>query len=473
FGSGVNANVEAMARIGWLYCRQGQWEGGPLIPASFVAQVSKTPQQSNGLPVLFPDQYSDASNHYGLLWWNNNDGTFKEVPNEAFWSWGLYDSIILVIPDLDLVVARTGDSGVSWKRKPNAHHYEVLKPFFEPIVQAVPATSGAEKVKSPCPPSPVIREIVWAPKETIIRKAQGGDNWPTTWGDDDALYTAYGDGWGFEPKAEKKLSLGLAKVLGGPQEFQGINIRSASGEQIGQGPAGKKASGMLMVDGILYMIARNAAHSQLAWSTDHAQTWTWSDWRFTEGMGCPTFLNFGKNYTGARDEYVYLYSHDGDSAYVSADRMILARVLKDEIRERRVYEWYAGMQDGGPVWERDISLRKPVFIHPGRCYRSSVAYHPGISRYLWWQVLPGDAGPGHDKHDTRWEGGFGIYDAPEPWGPWTTAFYTEQWDVGPGESASIPTSWIHEEDNTFYLVFSGQDCFSVRKGWIVLNKYQQ
>jgi hypothetical protein len=31
-------------------------------------------------------------------------------------------------------------------------------------------------------------------------------------------------------------------------------------------------------------------------------------------------------------------------------------------------------------------------------------------------------------------GGFGVYDAPEQWGPWTTAFYTVTWDLGPGES---------------------------------------
>jgi hypothetical protein len=33
-------------------------------------------------------------------------------------------------------------------------------------------------------------------------------------------------------------------------------------------------------------------------------------------------------------------------------------------------------------------------------------------------------------------GGFGVYDAPEQWGPWTRAFYTDAWNVGLGESAS-------------------------------------
>ena len=46
------------------------------------------------------------------------------------WSWGLYESLIVVIPSLDIVVARAGKS---WQRKWDGH-YDVLRPFFEPIV---------------------------------------------------------------------------------------------------------------------------------------------------------------------------------------------------------------------------------------------------------------------------------------------------------------------------------------------------
>ena len=73
-----------------------------------------------------------------------------------------------------------------------------------------------------------------------------------------------------------------------------------------------------------------------------------------------------------------------------------------------------------------------------------------------------------DRADTRFEGGFGIYDAPEPWGPWTTAYYSEKWDVGPGETASLPTKWM--DGNTLYLVFSGNDNFCVRRASLVLGK---
>jgi hypothetical protein len=66
----------------------------------------------------------------------------------------------------------------------------------------------------------------------------------------------------------------------------------------------------------------------------------------------------------------------------------------------------------------------------------------------------------------RFRAGFGIYDAPEPGGPWTTAYFTEAWDVGPGETSCFPTKWMSADGKTLYLVFSGNDYFSLRKATI-------
>ena len=119
-----------------------------------------------------------------------------------------------------------------------------------------------------------------------------------------------------------------------------------------------------------------------------------------------------------------------------------------------------------PVWTKSIDDRGPVFVHPGRCYRSGITYSAGLSRYLWVQILPGTQG---ERTDTRFAGGFAIFDAPEPWGPWTTAFFTEKWDVGPGETASFPTKWMSADGRTLWLVFSGDDHFSLRKANLKLH----
>jgi len=453
FGSGINANVNAMARIGYLYLRGGKWESTQIIPQSFVNTVRTAQPGVTGLPVNLPGSYFNASDHYGLLWWNNADGTLANVPRDAYWSWGLYDSFIIVIPSLDIVASRAGSG---WRGGFSAD-YNVLKPFIEPICQSV--MNGA-----PYGPSPVITNFTWAGSSTIVRKASGSDNWPCTWGDDDELYTAYGDGWGFVPKVPNKLSLGFAKVSGDSTNFTGTNIRSATGEQTGDGSNGKKGSGIIMVDGTLYMWVRNALagrESQLAWSTDHGATWTWNSWRFAE-LGYCTFINYGKNNAGARDGYVYAVSHDNPSAYNPADRFILMRVPKDKIRNRSDYEFLRSVDgDANPVWTADFAQRGSVFDNPGECRRSGISYDAGLGRYLWWQGIP-HAG------DERAEGGFGVYDAPEPWGPWTTAYFTPDWDVGPGETGNFPTKWMSADGKTIHLVFSGNDCFSVRKATLTV-----
>ncbi|MFZ5831557.1 MAG: serine hydrolase domain-containing protein [Planctomycetota bacterium] len=131
FGSGISANVDAMARIGYLYLRRGLWEGRRILPEEFIDQARAPVPGVVGLPEAKPD-YSNASDEYGLLWWNNAAGTIPRLPRDAYWSWGLYDSLIVVVPSLDVVVARAGKS---WKRT-DKKHYGVLRPFLGPIAEA-------------------------------------------------------------------------------------------------------------------------------------------------------------------------------------------------------------------------------------------------------------------------------------------------------------------------------------------------
>ncbi len=446
FGSGISANVDAMAKIGYLYLRRGRWAGEQILPASFIDLVRKPFPEIAGLPVHSPSQYFNASDHYGLLWWNNGDGTLSNVPRDAYWSWGLYDSLIVVIPSLDLVVARAGSG---WRSGWDGN-YNVLKPFLEPICQSI--ANGA-----PYPHSEVITSLIWADASTVVHQADGSDNWPITWADDGEQYTAYGDGWGFEPRVPGKLSLGFAKVTGGPPGV-GVNIRSSSGEQVGDGRSGKKASGMLTVNGTLYVLVRNADNngqqSQLAWSSDHGASWTWSTRKFAE-LGYPCFLNFGQNYAGARDGYAYVYSPDTPSAYNEADTVVLARVPIERITDRGAYEFYAGADARGePAWSGDIGQRKAVFAFPGGCNRIDVTYNAPLKRYL--MVM-------RSRAQASGRNQFSIYDAPEPWGPWTTIFYTENWDIDPGESAHVPAKWISADGKTCHLVFAGSDSFAVRR----------
>jgi hypothetical protein len=423
--------------------QEGRWGERQLLDAAIVRRAvgyagTPKPERSSANP-------APAS---GLGWWTNDDGVWSSVPRDAFAGAGAGNQVLLVVPSLNLVIVRNGGN-IGEPGEPEGFWGPIEKFVFNPVIAAVKDTRPA-----PYPPSPVITGVRWAAADAIVRKARGSDNWPTTWADDDNLYTAYGDGWGFEPRVEKKLSLGFARIAGGPADFTAVNVRSSSGERLGDGRAGQKASGLLSVGGVLYMWMRNAANSRLAWSTDRAVTWTPSEWKFETSFGHPAFLNFGRDYAGARDGYVYVYSPDHDSAYEPADRLVLARVPKEQIRKREAYEFLQSVAaQGRPRWTKDLAQRGAVFNHPRRSYRSQVSYDSGLKRYLLCQV--------HPEGDARFDGGFGIYDAPEPWGPWTTVYFTNKWDVGPGESCSFPTKWM-DKAGAAHLVFSGNDSFSVR-----------
>ena len=254
-------------------------------------------------------------------------------------------------------------------------------------------------------------------------------------------YTSYGDGAGFEPFVDRKLSMGFAKVDGGAADFRGSNIRSASGETTGDGKAGAKASGMLMVDGTLYLWARNTGNAQLMWSADRARTWQ-RGFKLEGSFGSPAFLNFGRNYAGAPDDFVYAYSQDGGSAYEIDDSIVLARARRERLRDRAAWEFCAGAEGGQARWSTEIGARRPIFRFPRHCQRVDAVYHPVKKRYLLV------VGYGHT-------GGWGIYDAPQPWGPWSVAFHTEYWGLGETHLALVFSG----------LIFDGvvYDAFCVRR----------
>src|SRR5262249_8918637 len=150
-------------------------------------------------------------------------GRYPKIPKDAVWGAGAGDQVLLVVPSLNLIMVRNGETLVPPPKSADPtdvlalYHDGRARVLFEPLIEAV---------TTPYPPSPVITGLRWSPKESIVRSAQDSDIWATTWADDGSLYSAYGDGTGFAPKTPEKLSLGLCRIEGGPDGFTGINIRS-------------------------------------------------------------------------------------------------------------------------------------------------------------------------------------------------------------------------------------------------------
>ena len=322
----------------------------------------------------------------------------------------------------------------------------------------------------PYPPSPVIArlELDWT---THRRLAPGSDNWPTTWADDDHLYAAWGDGGGFGGTNSKgRVLLGVARIAGDGKNYSGKNVWGGF-EPENPAQFGGKSYGILCVGGVLYMWVApqpnpHLESCQIASSRNHGATWQLADWkfRFADGLTIPTFLNFGRDYAGARDEFVYSYyieptwgpqratRHTHTFDVHRPGRIHLSRVPTSAILERERHEFFAGLgADGKPQWTRDLARKQPVFTDAaGVGWNVSVSYNPGLKRY----VLA-------TEHDDTHAGIFGLFDAPEPWGPWTTVAYGDKWGVPTIEPTTFywnfPTKWLSADGTGFTLIFTGKD----------------
>jgi CubicO group peptidase (beta-lactamase class C family) len=467
----------ATARIGRLVLHEGDWNGQRILSEQAISDVTR----DAGLP-----------GNCGMGWWSNNSERYSKLPKDAVWGAGAGDQLLLVVPSLNLIMVRNGELMAPGKDEPpirtndvfTLYHDYRARILFEPIAEAVTerAENGKKKAEidsapksaiaeTDLPRSALIKEVRWAPTNTIRRAAKGSDNWPLTWADDGELYGAYGDGNGFEPFDKEKLSLGFARIDGMPNDFHGQNLRALSLRTLGDGAKGRKASGLLCVKGVLYLWVRNVNNSQLTWSSDHGETWVCAPWRFTNSFGCPTFVNFGRNYDGNTDGYAYVCSPDADDAYHTADRFVLAAVPIARIRERDAYEFFQGRFIHGNVamWTTNLTEQRGILSLPDACYRPSMTFNAALNRFLLVHTKPNARSrDATGKIDVRFHGGLMIYEAPQPWGPWSVVFDSDEWDVGPGDSASFPSKWISSDGRTLHLVFSGNDSFSVRRAELIL-----
>jgi hypothetical protein len=74
-----------------------------------------------------------------------------------------------------------------------------------------------------------------------------------------------------------------------------------------------------------------------------------------------------------------------------------------------------------------------------------MVYDPGLKRFL---LACFHVGPGQ----------FGLFDALNPWGPWTTIAYYEDWGgmgtAGEGLLCGFPPKWMSADGLTLWTIFS-------------------
>jgi len=122
-GGGYSPN--AVARIGRLMLRRGEWDGQQLVSPETVDMVTA----DAGVP---PQEQTPAGRRSGLCWWLNSDGAMAQVPQDAFFGSGAGNQLLAVIPTLDLIVVRNGA-----QISPDDHWAGVEDHLLNPLMEAV------------------------------------------------------------------------------------------------------------------------------------------------------------------------------------------------------------------------------------------------------------------------------------------------------------------------------------------------
>ena len=108
-GAYDHGTVRDLARFGYLYSKDGVWNGSRILPAGW-AEYGSTPA-----PAFTADQQAKQGDgwSYGAHWWTNRSGgqvesAFTDIPIDTFVAWGHFGQFIVVIPSADLVIVRVG-----------------------------------------------------------------------------------------------------------------------------------------------------------------------------------------------------------------------------------------------------------------------------------------------------------------------------------------------------------------------------
>ncbi len=326
----------------------------------------------------------------------------------------------------------------------------------------------------------------------------------TTGTTDDALITAWGDGFGFRAdRTGKRPDIGVGRLAGRPWGSAGpagLAAAPLSGENLAEdtaaaqsvfrvwtkGPYYQKPTGLLCRPGRVYLAVQDldyetyddAPAATIASSGDGGRTWVEAATPMFHGGVFTTimFLDAGGGVAGAAgatgeasasgapgaagEPYAYAYGLDhnwrASDHVLDPQGLYLARIAADrDPQSLASWEFFAGLDAAGaPTWTRDIAAKRAVLVdctrrHPeGRkkgyavIGQGGVVYDAPLRRYLY----------------TSWtEYTFEFYEAPTPWGPWRR-FLSKDFGLPPwtpenhgGYGTSIPSRFISADGKTLWV----------------------
>jgi hypothetical protein len=328
-----------------------------------------------------------------------------------------------------------------------------------------------------CSRSKLIRSVVFAK----YRAHKGdGDMWPITWAADNFLYGGAGD--------NSRSPMNFWRIHGNKwlEWVELVDRLPIDPKVYCQRPRvhpewGVKPASLLGMDGILYFAVelhnyceepafnrQCNINSLIITSKDCGKTWdrTATPLEFFTGrLASPHFVQFGRDYEGARDEYVYASfpaGQDGKSYWENADLLLMGRVRREKLLSRSDWEFFTGHDSNGrPGWDKDERKAKPHFEYFHMTGENHISYDKGLKRYLManYAFLNKDTmepQPYHQKWpESIYPSQLTLYESPEPWGPWSLFHKDDDFGTYGVYQPSFPTKWMDDTGTKLKMVYSG------------------
>jgi len=99
WGSGILTTLRDFARLGWLWCNRGSWEGRQVVPEAWMGEITRV------APNILANNPENTW-RYGHGFWTNEKGKlWPDLPREGFTAWGAGGHYCVVFPSYHLVVA--------------------------------------------------------------------------------------------------------------------------------------------------------------------------------------------------------------------------------------------------------------------------------------------------------------------------------------------------------------------------------
>ena len=117
-GSSIFANARDYARFGYLYLRNGQWDGETIVSKDWV-DATRTPAQN-------------TFQLYSNKFWHPHPAFTRGLPTDTYYCAGFGGQYILIIPSKDMILVRLGETYIE-EDKVIENLADIIQ-FFEDVI---------------------------------------------------------------------------------------------------------------------------------------------------------------------------------------------------------------------------------------------------------------------------------------------------------------------------------------------------